>query len=109
MDYIMLLVTFPNKEEATAISQYLLEKKLIACANCVEHISSHFWWEGRIDVAQETLMIAKSEKSLFPQIQTLIKEKHSYDVPEIIAIPIVCGSQDYLQWISESVNSDSST
>ena len=100
---IVVLVTAKDALEARTISDQLLEKKLIACANIVEGVQSVFWWQGKIDQAKETLIILKSKQDLFKKIVKTVKAHHSYEVPEIIALPIVEGNPDYLKWIDESV------
>jgi periplasmic divalent cation tolerance protein len=101
--YIIVFMTAKDYEEAQKISQFLLEKKLIACANIIKEISSFFWWEGKIDQASEAVIIAKSQRSLFPGIIEAVKKVHSYQVPEILAMPVLAGNPDYLSWIKESV------
>jgi periplasmic divalent cation tolerance protein len=100
--YIVVLVTVPNNSKAKKIADYLLSKKLIACANIVSGVDSIFWWQGKIDKAKESLMILKTQKNLFNKLVVAIKSKHPYSVPEIIALPIISGNKDYLDWIDES-------
>ena len=100
--FIVILVTAKDTAEAQKISQALLEKKLVACANIVPAVKSFFWWEGKSDNADEVLVIMKTQKKLFSKVITLVKALHSYSVPEIIALPIVAGSKDYLAWVAES-------
>ena len=100
---IVVLVTAKDALEAKTIADQLLEKKLIACANIVEGAQSIFWWQGKIDQAKETLIVLKSKQGLFKKIVKMIKAHHSYEVPEIIALPIIDGNPDYLKWINESV------
>ena len=100
---IVVLITAKDALEAKTISDQLLEKKLIACANIVEGVQSVFWWQGKIDQAKETLIVLKSKPSLFKKIVKTVKAHHSYEVPEIIALPIIDGNPDYLRWIDESV------
>ena len=76
----------------------------MACVNIVPKVSSHFWWEDKLDSAEECLLIVKTKSSLLPEIIALVKGVHSYDVPEIIALPIIGGNQDYLHWIEESLS-----
>lgn len=103
-EYIMVYITFANKNEASVIVEQLLNKKLIACANLIEHVESHFWWQGNIDNTIEVLAVIKTTQAKFAVIQETVTHLHSYDVPEIIAIPITEGSEAYLQWISDAVN-----
>ena len=100
--YIVILATAMNTEEANKIAKKLVDDKLVACVNMVENVSSVFRWEGKVDEAKEVLMILKSRKDLFEKIAETIKSLHSYSVPEIIALPIIDGNQDYLNWIKES-------
>jgi periplasmic divalent cation tolerance protein len=100
--YIIVLVTAKDKKEAEKISRGLLEAKLIACANIIEGVQSLFWWQGKIDSSQEVLLVTKTKKILFKKIIALVKSLHSYQTPEIIALPIVAGSKDYLKWIDEN-------
>lgn len=101
--YIVVLITSDNIEEADHIARVLLEKKKVACVNIVRGIDSYFWWEGRLDSARENLLIAKTKASLLPEIVDLVKKLHSYDVPEVIALPIIGGNQDYLEWLEQSL------
>ena len=100
---IVVFITAKDLSEAKRISQKLLEEKLIACVNIVEGVKSFFWWQGKIDNAQEVLLILKSQESLFKKIVKTVKSVHSYEVPEVIALPIVEGNPDYLRWIDESL------
>lgn len=100
--YIVILVTAKDKKEAEKISRGLLEAKLIACANIIGGVQSLFWWQGKIDTSKEVLLILKTKKNLFKKTSAKVKSLHSYQTPEIIALPIVAGSEDYLKWISSS-------
>lgn len=101
--YIVILITSDNIEEADHIAQELLKKKKVACVNIMRGIDSFFWWEGKPDSARENLLIAKTKVALLPDIVALVGKIHSYDVPEVIALPIIGGNQDYLEWIEQSV------
>ena len=100
---IVIFVTTKNTEEAQNISQTLVKKKLIACANIISGVKSIFWWAGKVDRANETLLVIKSQKRLLNQIIATVKKIHSYDCPEIIALPIIGGNKDYLKWVKDSV------
>lgn len=102
--HIVVFVTAKDKQEAQKIARRLVEDKLIACANIVDGVKSVFWWQGKTDEADETLLIMKSEKRLFKKIAAAVKALHSYDLPEVIALPIVEGSADYLKWMKESLS-----
>ncbi len=101
--HIVIFVTASNSEEAQKIADKLIESKLAACANIIDNIKSVFWWEGKPDSANETLLIIKSKKSKLSKIIQLVKSLHSYKVPEIIALPIVAGDKNYLNWIDDSL------
>ncbi len=101
--YIVIFVTASNKKEAGNIARGLLKNKLAACVNIIENVNSLFWWQGKIDQADEVLLIIKSKKSKLAAVIKLVKSMHSYDVPEIIALPIIGGDKIYLKWIDESV------
>jgi periplasmic divalent cation tolerance protein len=96
-------MTVSDEKEATKIAHILLKEKLIACANIVDPISSFFWWEGKIDKANEFLVIMKSRKSLFKKLSEKVKELHSYEVPEIIALSVIEGLPSYLNWLGASL------
>jgi periplasmic divalent cation tolerance protein len=102
-DYIVVLVTTDSREEADKIARILVAERKAACVNIVPRINSLFWWEAKIDSAQENLLIAKSRASALPDIIDLVKKVHSYSVPEIIALPIVGGNPDYLKWIGDNI------
>jgi len=99
---IIIFITASTKEEAKDISDKLLDQKKAACVNIIPEIDSLFWWQGKKEKSQEIFLIVKSRASLLDDIIRLVKEVHSYEVPEIIAIPIVGGNQDYLDWIKET-------
>ena len=101
--YIVLFITAATGEEAQQISRTLLERKKAACINIIPEVNSRFWWEGKLDAGRESLLIVKTKASLLPEIIDLVKEVHSNIVPEIIALPIIGGNQDYLDWIDKEV------
>jgi periplasmic divalent cation tolerance protein len=98
-DRIIVLITAGSEEEAHKIAELLVNEKKAACVNIVPAVDSLFWWEGKIESARESLLLVKTKASLFPEIVELVKETHSYEVPEIIALPIIAGSEDYLKWL----------
>ena len=102
-DYLVILVTAASQEQARTIARHLLEHKLAACVNFVP-IDSMFVWQGKIQEEREVLMIIKSRAEVFDALMAAVKSQHSYDTPEIIGLPVVLGSQDYLKWISNEVN-----
>lgn len=101
--HIVIFVTCGSKLEAGCIARGLLKKRLAACVNIIDKVNSLFWWEGKVDRAKEFLLIIKSKKSRLSKIVKLVKSLHSYEVPEIVALPIIGGSKTYLKWLDESV------
>ena len=101
--YIVIFITAADTEEAELISRVLLGQRQAACVNIVPNVSSHFWWQEKIDSGQESLLIVKTRVSSLDNIVRLVREIHSYEVPEIIALPIIGGNQDYLDWLGEEV------
>jgi periplasmic divalent cation tolerance protein len=98
---IVVFVTAASEEEAARIGRSVVEAGLAACANVIPRVRSIFRWEGKVSEEQESLMLLKTRGTLFPELVTAIKKLHSYEVPEIIALPIGQGSADYLQWIRD--------
>jgi periplasmic divalent cation tolerance protein len=101
------MVTTAGREEAETIVQRLLEAKLIACANIIGPVSSHFHWSGKMEKAEEYLILMKSRKDLFGKLSEVVKGLHSYEVPEILAFPIVDGSKAYLDWLGSCLREGS--
>jgi periplasmic divalent cation tolerance protein len=97
--HIVVLVTASSKSEAEKIANSLLNEKLIACANIIGPVHSLFWWSGKIEGAEEYIILMKSRESLFDKLSERVRALHSYDVPEIIALPIVKGYKAYMEWI----------
>jgi periplasmic divalent cation tolerance protein len=102
-DHVVVLVTASSDAEADSIATRLLERKLIACANLLPGVTSLFWWEGSLDRAEEVMVVMKTRRDLVDQVTAAVIEAHSYEVCEVIALPIVGGSEAYLKWIDESV------
>ncbi len=105
---IVVFITAASKAEAEKIATSLVAEKLVACVNIVGCVQSIFNWQGRVNNEPEVLMIAKTIKGNFDKLAVRVKALHSYDVPEIIALPIVAGSSDYLNWIDEETKNDDS-
>ena len=99
MSYIIVFMTASTKEEAAKIVRALLEERLIACANIMDPVSSFFWWQEKIEEEKEALVIMKSHEILFKKLSQRVTELHSYEVPELLALPIVNGSPSYLDWM----------
>lgn len=99
MQCIVIFITTADKKESERLSSALLKKRLIACANLVNNIESCFWWKRKRQKAKECLIIAKSRKMLLNKIIKTVRSMHSYECPEIIAIPISGGYRPYMEWI----------
>ncbi len=102
-EHLVVLVTAASEDEARRIARDLLERKLAACVNFVP-IRSMFVWEGAIQEEAETLMIIKSRAGAFEPLMAAVHALHSYDLPEVIGLPIVLGSREYLKWIDDETN-----
>jgi periplasmic divalent cation tolerance protein len=102
-DYIVVFITASGTEEAQKIARSLLKRRRAACVNIIPEVDSHFWWDDKLDSASESLLVIKTRASLLPEIVRSVKKMHSNTVPEIIALPIVGGNQDYLDWIDNEV------
>jgi periplasmic divalent cation tolerance protein len=101
--HIVVFVTAANKIEAGKIARSLIRQKLAACVNIAGKVDSLFWWNGAMDKAGEILLVIKSRKDKFKQIVKAVRKAHSYQVPEIIALPIIAGDKEYLRWIDATV------
>ena len=106
MGEVVVLITTGSEEEAGKIGRLLVSEGLVACANIVPKVQSIFRWEGKVVEEEETLLIIKSVDDAFESLETMVKAHHSYDVPEIIAIPIQKGSTEYLSWVRKMSCSD---
>ena len=102
-NYIVVYITASDKEEAEKIARQLLKRRQAACVNIVPEVNSHFWWQNRLDSTQECLLVVKTKDTLLPDIVKSVRKMHSYSVPEIIALPIVGGNPEYLDWIDSEV------
>jgi periplasmic divalent cation tolerance protein len=100
-NYIVIYITTASVNEAKKIGRALVEEKLVACSNIISPIRSIYSWQGKICDDKEALMVLKTRKKLFNQIVKRVEKLHSYDVPEIIAMPIIEGSSKYLSWLNE--------
>jgi len=101
MDYYVVFITAPSEEEAVRIANALVKENLGKCVNIIRDIRSIYHWENKVEDEKEFLMIVKTKKKVFKRLLERVKELHSYSVPEIIALPIIEGSEDYLHWLDE--------
>jgi periplasmic divalent cation tolerance protein len=103
-DKLLILTTAGSQAEARKIAEGLVERRLAACVNIVPRIQSVYRWEGKLEEAEEFLLLIKTSKPREEQVRAAITELHSYELPECIAISIASGSAEYLKWIGESVS-----
>ena len=98
--FAAVLVTAPDLKTARALARAALRARLIACANLVPRIESHYWWRGKIESDAEVLFILKTRKSKLAALEKLVLSKHPYDTPEFLVLPLSAGSQRYLDWLA---------
>jgi periplasmic divalent cation tolerance protein len=101
MKFAVVLVTAPDLKTARALAKTALKSKLIACANLVPKIESHYRWQGKIESGVEVLMILKTQKSKLPALEKLILTKHLYDTPEFLVLSLSTGNKKYLDWLAK--------
>lgn len=94
----VVLVTAPDLRTARRLAQSALRARLVACANLVPKVESHYWWQGKLERSGEALLILKATRRALPELERLILEEHPYDTPEFIALPLTHGSARYLAW-----------
>jgi periplasmic divalent cation tolerance protein len=98
-DKIVVLSTCGSREEAEKLAQALVEQRLAACVNVIPGVTSFYRWQGKLESSAEWLMLIKSSRERFEQLRLALEKAHSYDLPEVIALPIVDGAPNYLNWI----------
>ncbi len=108
-DARVVLVNAASEEQALSIAKALVTERLAACANIVSPIRSVYRWEGAVHDETEHLMIIKTRASLVAKVEARVKALHSYEVPEVIALPIVAGSSSYLDWVFDSTAAEPRT
>ena len=103
MAFIQVMTTTETREQAQTIARHLVEEKLAACVQITDAVESTYRWKGNVECSREYLCLIKTREDLFPKIEAAIKKLHSYETPEIIAVPIIQGSTEYLEWLDESL------
>ena len=103
MPFIQVMMTTETEEQAQQIAKHLVEEKLAACVHICGPMESIYRWKGKIEMAPEFLCLVKTREDLFPQVEAAIKKLHSYETPEIIAVPIVRGSTEYMTWLDDEL------
>ena len=104
--YIQVVTTTDKEEDAGRIARLLVERRLAACVQVLGPITSTYRWQGAIDTAQEWQCWAKTRRELFDEVETAIRQAHPYEVPEILAVPIVAASRSYLAWLEAETGGD---
>jgi periplasmic divalent cation tolerance protein len=104
-DAIVVFMTAANGEEATRLAEMLVGAHLAACVQILPEIESVYRWQGKIERQSEVLLIAKTTRGKFDDVEREVRALHSYDTPEIVAVPIVAGSAPYLEWLSKAGSS----
>ncbi len=104
--YIVVFITAADNEEAKLISKVLLEQRKAACVNIVPQVSSVYWWKEKIVSDKESLLIAKTKATLLEDVIEVVREVHSYENPEILALPVYGGSPVYLEWLDEALSAE---
>jgi len=100
--FAVVLVTAPNLKTARALARAALQARLIACANLIPKIESHYRWQGKIVSDAEVLLVLKTQKSKLAALEKLVLAQHPYDTPEFIVLPLSAGNKKYLDWLAES-------
>ncbi|MFQ5866602.1 MAG: divalent-cation tolerance protein CutA [bacterium] len=103
MKQMVLFITSGSQEEAKRLAKVLVEEKLAACVNILPDVESIYWWKDKIELSKERMLVVKTQGKMVKRVVKRVKEIHSYKVPEVIALPIVEGNRDYLQWISDAL------
>ena len=99
--YLLVLSTCPEGAPAQQLAQFLVEEHLAACVNILPGLTSVYAWEGSIETGRESLLLIKTEHQVYPALEARLRERHPYELPEIIAVPIQLGLNDYLHWINQ--------
>src|SRR3990172_11047586 len=105
MKYRLVIITAPSQRVAHKLVHDLLRKRLIACANIIPRVESHFWWKGHMEKAREILILAKTTARRFSLLKKRVEKLHPYDVPEILSFEVKAGNAAYLKWLEESCRS----
>ena len=100
---VMGMVTCATRVEARKIARAILKDKLAACVNIIGGLESHYWWKGKLERTGEFLLLIKTTQARVAEVTSKVQSAHSYDVPEIIFLPLTAGERDYLKWLGESV------
>jgi periplasmic divalent cation tolerance protein len=100
--FALVLVTAPDLKTARRLAQAALQSRLIACANLVPKVESHYWWQGKLASGAEVLMVMKTRRANLARLEKLILAEHPYDTPEFVVVGLQSGSERYLDWLAGS-------
>ncbi len=104
--FILVLVTAPDLKTARRLARVVLKARIVACANLVPAIESHYWWRGKIERSRETLILFKTHHRRLPELERLVLQEHPYDTPEIVAMSLTRVTERYLRWLDQSISTD---
>ena len=100
---IVIITSCGSAEEAEKLAKQVLEARIAACVNVLMQNRSFYWWKGKIEEASEWILLVKTTRDLFPQVRSLLESAHTYELPEVLAIPVVDGSPNYLAWLDNEL------
>jgi periplasmic divalent cation tolerance protein len=102
-EYIQVSTTVDGKDHAERIAKTLLDRRLAACVQIVGPVMSAYWWKGKLEKTEEWICYIKSRMGLYEKLEEAIRETHTYETPEIVAVPIIAGSRKYLEWLEDEL------
>jgi periplasmic divalent cation tolerance protein len=97
---VVVITNLPTREAALGLAREMIVRRLAACVNVLAECTSVYRWQGEVENATETPVLIKTRAALFPEVETAIRQLHPYELPEIIAVPVSCGSSEYLDWVN---------
>lgn len=107
MNMLLVYITAPDPETARTLGMTLVRERLAACANIIDGMESCYWWEGKVESAQESVCLCKTTEAAYASLEKRAKELHPYDVPCIVALPLVRGHEPFMRWLAEETASGS--
>jgi periplasmic divalent cation tolerance protein len=107
-NYIVVFSTCGSAGEAERLARQLLEGRLAACVNVITQIRSFYWWKGKIEDSPECLLVIKTSRDMFEKLRSVLEAAHSYELPEVLALPIIDGSPNYLAWLGVELQGEKS-
>ena len=104
MTTVVVFVTVPDRETGLRIARHLVGRRVAACVNIVDGVSSVYWWEGKVEESREALLIIKTTNDLVNDLVRAVREVHPYQLPEVLAVPAVAGLKEYMDWVFEETH-----